>query len=112
MTVEKVKKRTAARAEVFVGQSTGHGREDIVTQILDMVHLECGRIPELHDKLPEIEQKARQMFGGEEHYVAATYRDRQKLVAMIRQDYNGRNVTELARRYGVSRRTVYNYVKR
>lgn len=111
MTVEKVKNRSAARAQVFVGQSEARrDREDIITQILEMVQRECGPIPELHDKLPEIEQMARRMFGGAKHY-AATYRDRQALVAMIRHEYNGRNVQQLAVRYGVSRATVYRLVK-
>lgn len=112
MTVEKVKKRTAARAEVFVGQSPSASpdREDIITQILEMVQRECGHLPELQDKLTEIEQEARKMFGGSRHY-AATYRDRQVLVAMIRDNYTGRNVQQLAVRYGVSRATVYRIVK-
>jgi Mor family transcriptional regulator len=106
-----VKKRGAQRAEVFVGPlpQSNPDRVDIITEILEVVRQECGVVPELYDKLPEIEAKAREMFGGEKHY-AATFRDRQALMAMVRRDYSGRNVSELARRYGVSRRTVYRYL--
>ena len=101
MTVRATKKTSG-------GAVAAEARPDIVVEILEMVRRECGPLPELQSKLPEIEQKAREMFGGQQFY--ASLRDRQALVLMIRREYNGRNVSELARRYGVSRRTVYNYV--
>lgn len=81
-------------------------RDDFVSEMLSVIASRC---PEVRGSLPEIEAWARARFGGMKWY-AASFRDRQELVQKIRQDFNGRNISELAKRYGVSRRTIYRYL--
>lgn len=81
-------------------------REDFVTEMLAVVAARC---PEIQGHLPEIESWARERFGGMRWY-AASHSDRQELVRKIREEFNGRNVGELAKRYGVARTTVYRYL--
>lgn len=84
---------------------------DLVDRILDYV---CTLVPEManHARRVEAEQAVREHFGGTETYIrsAAEIR-RQQTARQVLQLFNGRNATEVARRLGISRSTVYRCIK-
>ena len=59
-----------------------------------------------------IKAAVRAEFHGEECYIASRpYTARQKIVSDVLALFNGRNATEVARRLGISRATVYRSLK-
>lgn len=64
------------------------------------------------EQLAEAQAAVREEFGGESTYVARrSPTKRQRLAGEILANFNGRNATEVARRLGVSRATVYRVIK-
>lgn len=67
-------------------------------------------VPE--DAIRGVEREARSLCGGETLYVGKVVtRDRAIRNERIRREFDGRNHRELARRFGVTRRTVYNILR-
>lgn len=60
----------------------------------------------------KLKESVRAEFKGEECYVAGRPATaRQQMVVEVLALFNGRNATEVARRLGISRPTVYRYIK-
>lgn len=68
---------------------------------------ECARLAD------DIERRLRQEWGGTEvgYVPARTAADRAAIIAGVRRSFNGRNATATAREYGISRASVYRYLK-
>ena len=83
---------------------------DLVDRIFDYVLEIC---PEIKgERIAELKQAAREEFRGERCYInERSPTDRQQMVASILAHFNGRNASEVARRLGISRATVYRYIK-
>ena len=65
-----------------------------------------------HNNVDHIKTAVRAEFRGEMFYVASRPdTERQKIVAQTLALFNGRNATEVARRLGIGRTTVYRYLK-
>ena len=82
---------------------------DLVDRIFDYIAQE---LPEVSGSVCHLKLKVRQEFRGEECYIAgrpATARQQQ--VAQVLALFNGRNATEVARRLGISRVTVWRMLK-
>ncbi len=59
----------------------------------------------------KLKDAVRAEFNGERCYITAPTTKRQQLVAQVLALFDGRNATEVARRLGISRPTVYRYLK-
>lgn len=82
---------------------------DLVDMIVDYV---VSREPTLAARRDEITTDLRAEFGGQRWYVAARPEtERQWRVSEIMARFNGRNATEVARKLGISRATVYRTIK-
>ncbi len=82
---------------------------DLVDRIFDYIAQE---LPEVSGSVCHLKTKVRAEFRGEECYIAnrpATARQQQ--VAQVLALFNGRNATEVARRLGISRVTVWRMLK-
>lgn len=82
---------------------------DLVDRIFDYIAQE---LPEVSGSVCHLKLKVRAEFRGEECYIAgrpATARQQQ--VAQVLALFNGRNATEVARRLGISRVTVWRMLK-
>lgn len=82
---------------------------DLVDRIFEYIAKE---LPEVSGSVCHLKLKVRAEFRGEECYIAgrpATARQQQ--VAQVLALFNGRNASEVARRLGISRRTVYRIIK-
>ena len=82
---------------------------DLVDRIFDYIAKE---LPEVSGSVCHLKLKVRAEFRGEECYIAdrpATARQQQ--VAQVLSLFNGRNATEVARRLGIGRSTVYRILK-
>lgn len=86
---------------------------DLVDRIFDyLVEL----LPDITARAPEVKAAIRDEFGGEEVYVRSgqamqrAQRSRQTASEVLAM-FNGRNATEVARRLGISRATVYRIIK-
>lgn len=82
---------------------------DLVARIFEYIVSEFPQIAEDREKLEKAEEAVRAEFGGEETYIQK--RDRQALASDVLRLFNGRNATEVARRLGIHRATVYRYLK-
>lgn len=68
--------------------------------------------PEMSARAAELKEAARKEFSGIETYIPRRSKtQRQLLVEDVMRLFNGRNPTEVARRLGVSRATVYRIIK-
>lgn len=64
------------------------------------------------DAIRGVERDARRLCGGDALYVGKVgTRNRELRNERIRREFDGRNQRELARRFGVTRRTVYNILR-
>lgn len=64
------------------------------------------------DAIRGVERDARILCGGDMLYVGKVgTRNRELRNERIRREFDGRNHRELARRFGVTRRTVYNILR-
>ncbi|MCE2917697.1 MAG: helix-turn-helix domain-containing protein [Rubrivivax sp.] len=68
-------------------------------------------LPELSKREADLKSAMRQEFGGEDHYVRRKGGKRQERAQEVLRLFNGRNATEIARRLGCGRATVYRYLK-
>lgn len=83
---------------------------DLVDRIFDYVF---ELIPDLGAaRMAELKQAAREEFRGERCYInELSPSDRQARIAEVLALFNGRNASEVGRRLGISRATVYRYIK-
>lgn len=80
---------------------------DLVDRIFDYLLAE---FPQLGGAgFAKAKQAVRAEFAGEEVYIAK--RGNEDLAAEVLRLFNGRNATEVARRLGIHRATVYRYLK-
>lgn len=82
---------------------------DLVERIFDYI---VEQLPELAGRADEVKDAVRSEFGGENAYVPkrrAT--ERAALAARVLSMFNGRNASEVARKLGISRATVYRLLK-
>ncbi len=82
---------------------------DLVDRIFDYILAE---MPELSAAALKLKDEVRQEFAGEECYIASRpATTRQEKVASVLALFNGRNASEIARRLGIGRTTVWRYLK-
>lgn len=83
---------------------------DLVDRIFDYLLAE---FPQLGGaQIDKAKGAVRAEFGGEDVYIPARGAiERQRLVAEVLSLFNGRNATEIARRLGISRASVYRFLK-
>lgn len=68
--------------------------------------------PELAPRLTQLEAEVRDEFRGIEIYIPQRSMARRKqLTAEVLSMFNGRNATEIARKLGIGRATVYRIIK-
>lgn len=93
--------------EIF-GATVG-AEPDLVDRIFDYLSSE---VPGLEDVANKLKEKTRAEFGGQECYISRRpMTARQKEIGNVLALFNGRNATEVARRLGISRATVYRLLK-
>lgn len=81
---------------------------DLLDRIFDYLQEE---LPELSPELAQsIQQRVRHAHGGHENYVRKS-EPRPPMTPAVLALFNGRNATEVARRLGISRATVYRCIK-
>lgn len=92
---------------------------DLVDRIFDYIlsdpvlanAIEQGALAQ-KNTVPKLKAAVRAEFRGEECYIAGRPASaRQETVAMVLAIFNGRNASEVARRLGISRATVYRVIK-
>lgn len=84
---------------------------DLVDRIFEYLLAEFPQIA--GDKFAQAKQAVRDEFRGEAVYIASRPpTERQRLVDGVLRLFNGRNATEVARRLGIGRATVYRIIKR
>ena len=104
MTSKKVTSPTPAL------QALLEAAPDLVDRIFDYVVELCPEIAP--DRVAELKQAAREEFRGERCYVnERSPTARQALIAEVLAMFNGRNVSEVGCRLGISRAIVYRYIK-
>lgn len=82
---------------------------DLVDRIFEYI---IEQLPELASRAPELQAAVRAEFSGEEVKIGRRSPDeRQRLVEEVLRAFNGRNATEIARRLGIGRATVYRWLK-
>lgn len=82
---------------------------DLVDRIFDYLLTE---VPGIADQADKLKRAVREEFKGDRYYIAdkpATVRQHQ--VCQVLSLFNGRNATEVARRLGIGRSTVYRILK-
>ena len=90
---------------------------DLVDRIFDYIFSDPDPDPALavaieKASVSKIKTMVRAEFKGEMFYVAGRpVTERQKIVAQTLALFDGRNATEVARRLGIGRATVYRYLK-
>lgn len=90
-------------------QSLLAAEPDLVDRIFEYLIAEFPQIAGDALRVQRAQDAVRAEFAGEEVYV--TKRSRRDLTSEVLQHFNGRNATEVARRLGVNRATVYRYLK-
>lgn len=82
---------------------------DLVDRIFDYLLAEFPQLAGDAGRVQRAQTAVRAEFAGEEVYIQK--RSSRDLASEVLQHFNGRNASEVARRLGVSRRTVYRYLK-
>lgn len=82
---------------------------DLVDRIFDYLLAEFPQLAGDAAKVERAQAAVRAEFAGEEVYIQK--RTSRELATEVLRHFNGRNASEVARRLGVSRRTVYRYLK-
>jgi len=83
---------------------------DLVDRMFDYLSAEFPQIA--GEKLSAAKSAVRAEFCGEEVYIPARGAvERQRQVAQVLSLFNGRNATDVARQIGISRSSVYRFVK-
>lgn len=94
-------------------------KPDLVDRIFDYIFADpvlaqaMQSLPDMAtQRVDEIKTAVRSEFRGEECYIAGRPASaRQQMVSQILALFNGRNASEVARRLGISRATVYRVIK-
>lgn len=82
---------------------------DLVDRIFEYILAE---FPQVKDKSGELKAAVRSEFQGEECYIRGrSLTEREQLVQQVLALFNGRNASEVARRLGIGRATVYRLIK-
>lgn len=82
---------------------------DLVDLIFDYIETE---FPEISGKVAKLKDATRKEFSGMETYIPQrSQTKRQQQVQEVMSLFNGRNATEIGRRLGISRATVYRLIK-
>ena len=85
---------------------------DLVDRIFDFLLEQMPALAHDTQRVADLKAATRAEFRGEEVYIPARGRtDRQEQVAQALALFNGRNASEVARRLGVSRASVYRWIK-
>lgn len=82
---------------------------DLVDRIFEYLLSEFPQLAGDAARVRKAQSAVRAEFAGEEVYIPK--RASRDLASEVLQYFNGRNATEVARRLGISRRTVYRYLK-
>lgn len=83
---------------------------DLVDRIFEYILADFPQIA--GDQFAKAKEAVREEFGGEDVYIPARgASDRKRQVAEVLSLFNGRNATEIARRLGISRASVYRFIK-
>lgn len=82
---------------------------DLVDRIFDYLLAEFPALSADGSSLRNARAAVRAEFGGEEVYIPK--KNNHELAGDVLRLFNGRNADEVARRLGISRRTVYRYLK-
>lgn len=82
---------------------------DFVDRIFDYLLSEFPQLAGDAERMQKAQTAVRAEFAGEEVYIQK--RSSRDLASEVLQHFNGRNASEVARRLGVSRRTVYRHLK-
>lgn len=69
------------------------------------------KMPEIADHADEFRRELRLMLGGERHYIKKRDASAKVSPEEILRAFNGRNASEVARRLGIGRATVYRFIK-
>jgi DNA invertase Pin-like site-specific DNA recombinase len=81
---------------------------DLVDRIMAAV---VERAPELAPQVAELEAAVRDQFAGDRGWVRKRNATRPDLARLVLEQFNGRNVTEVARTLKISRATVYRVLR-
>lgn len=82
---------------------------DLVDAIFAFIQAE---FPDFSDRAAELKEEVRREFSGIEIYIPKrSLAKRARLTAEVLRMFNGRNATEVARRLGLGRATVYRIIK-
>lgn len=82
---------------------------DLVDRIFEYI---LSEFPDMRAAVLKMKSQVREEFRGEECYIAGLPATaRQERVAEVLALFNGRNSTEVARRLGISKVTVWRYLK-
>lgn len=82
---------------------------DLVDRIFDYI---VEQLPELKGRATEVKDAVRAEFAGEKVWVTKRSADeRQRIAQQTLEFFNGRNVSEVARRLQISRATVYRLLR-
>jgi len=81
---------------------------DLVDRIMAAV---VERAPELQPHVAELETAVRDQFAGDRGWVRKRNASRPDLARMVLAHFNGRNVSEVARKLDISRATVYRMLR-
>jgi Mor family transcriptional regulator len=82
---------------------------DLLDAIFEFIVDEC---PELAGRADELKAIARRDFSGIETYIPRRSKEeRDRVVREVMSAFNGRNATEVGRRLGISRASVYRIIK-
>ena len=82
---------------------------DLVDRIFDYLLEEFPQLAGDADRLKKAEAAVRAEFAGAEVYLQK--RSSKDVAAEVLRLFNGRNASEVARRLGIGRATVYRYIK-
>lgn len=82
---------------------------DLVDAIFAYIFVE---FPELAARMAEMKEATRKEFSGIETYIPRrSQAERERISTEVRRLFNGRNASEVARRLGIGRATVYRIIK-
>lgn len=70
----------------------------------------CFGVDRADDMAQSVLRRVVKRLGGQSIYVRTTVRNRAKIEQAVKHDFNGNNQTEVARKQGVSVRTVYRII--
>lgn len=110
MTKPAPPRRTPLALSFAANLSTPAAKPDLVDHIFD--YLSGERLLAETNDLELAKEALREYFGGTEVYIPKpTARARHALAVKVLSLFNGRNASEIARRLGMGRSTVYRIIK-